>query len=93
MLIFPVTDSVHIEPLVKVTSARPLHCKASLFPLVISEYLAGSFSGNVHILPCSSPNFHSLVKVNMAFTFLKAPQGILMCSRTENPGLEFCPVY
>ena len=49
----PVAGGDHLEPLVKVASAKLLHWEASLFPFVISEYLEGSFSETMQILPCS----------------------------------------
>ena len=53
VLIYPITGDVNFDHLVKVVSARFLHCKVTILPFLISKYLIGETLWNyvnIHLL-------------------------------------------
>ena len=49
MLMYLTTDDVNLDHLVKVESARFLHCKVTIFPFTIKKYLEWKYSEIIQI--------------------------------------------
>lgn len=56
ILVFPITDDVNFNHLIKVVSARLLYCKLPLFPLINNQYFVMRYFETVKIFCISLGN-------------------------------------
>lgn len=58
-----ITDSINSDHLLQVMIARPLHCKVTLFPLLISTYVLWTYFVRWHIHPFLHHWFYSSIYI------------------------------